>query len=123
MDIWNNKERKVRCIDNSDDTWGVGGTGHLLSVGKEYTVIDVEVHGWHTRVYLKEFPDVEFNSVLFTEIDDYERIIDKLNSIPNIHPIYADEFPWGPSCDKCPNSSKNGGSDICNCTLGLPKFR
>ena len=70
MDIWNNEKRKIRCIDNDDDTWGIKGTGHLLTIDKEYTVIDVDVHDWHTRVSLEEFPDVEFNSVLFEEIDD-----------------------------------------------------
>ena len=25
-------------------------------------------------------------------------------------------------CENCPNNVKNGGSGICNCTLGLPKI-
>jgi len=25
-------------------------------------------------------------------------------------------------CNKCPNNPKNGGSGICNCTLGLPEI-
>ena len=68
MDIFNNKKRKVKCVDNSNDTWGLKGTGHLLTIGKEYTVTDIEVHSWHTRVILEEFPNTEFNSVLFEEI-------------------------------------------------------
>lgn len=71
MNIFNNKERKIVCIENDDsNTWGCKGTGHLLTVGKEYTLVDMEVHRWHTRVELEEFPNVQFNSVLFEEIDD-----------------------------------------------------
>lgn len=69
MNIWNNKKRKIRCIDNSDDTWVIKGTGHLLTVGKVYTVIDIKIHGWYTRISLEEFPDIEFNSVLFEDIN------------------------------------------------------
>lgn len=53
----------------------------------------------------------------------YEKFIDKWNSIPNQYHIYANEFPWGSRCDKCPNNSKNGGSGICNCILCLPKIK
>jgi hypothetical protein len=28
-----------------------------------------------------------------------------------------------PSCDKCSNNPKNGGSGFCNCTLGTPIFK
>lgn len=70
MDIFNNEIRKIVCIDNDDsDAWGFSGTGHLLTVGTEYTLVDVDVHGWHTRVELEEFPNVQFNSILFKEID------------------------------------------------------
>lgn len=69
MNIWNNKKRKIRCIDNSDDTWVIKGTGHLLTVGKVYTVIDIKIHSWYTKISLAEFPDVEFNSVLFEDIN------------------------------------------------------
>ena len=70
MDIWNNKRRKVKCIGNYDDTWGVGGTGHLLTVNELYTIDDVIPFDWHTIIYLEEFPNVKFNSVLFEEIAD-----------------------------------------------------
>lgn len=36
---------------------------------KEYTLEDIIVHSWHTIVYIEEFPDMEFNSVAFEEID------------------------------------------------------
>ena len=37
----------------------------LLEVGKEYTIDRTEVHSWHTKIYLKEFPNKSFNSVWF----------------------------------------------------------
>lgn len=49
--------------------WGGGENHHLLEVGKEYTLEDIVVHSWHTIVYIKEFPDVKFNSVAFEEIE------------------------------------------------------
>lgn len=36
-----------------------------LTVGKTYTVNHVDIHSWHTHVYLQEIPGVAFNSVLF----------------------------------------------------------
>ena len=71
MDIFNSKERKIVCVENDDaGAFGCNGTGHMLTVGAVYTVIDVEVHSWHTIVELKEFPGVGFNSVLFEEIEN-----------------------------------------------------
>ena len=71
MDIFNSELRKIKCIRNDDDVWGGGGENHhLLEVGKEYTLEYVEVHSWHTIIYLEEFPNVEFNSVAFEEIEE-----------------------------------------------------
>jgi len=70
FDIFNRKERKVVCIRNDKDGMMVASENHhLLEIGKEYTVADVEVHSWHTIVRLKEFPNKEFNSVVFAEIE------------------------------------------------------
>lgn len=69
FDIWNNEPRNVLCVRNGeDDCWVASENNHLLKIGKKYTVEYVEVHSWHTIVFLKEFPNVEFNSVLFNEI-------------------------------------------------------
>lgn len=72
MDIFNNDERKVVCVQNvySGFDANVRKNAALLTVGELYTVDCVEVHSWHTKVYLKEFPGVEFNSVLFEEIEE-----------------------------------------------------
>ena len=70
FDIWNSSERKVVCVRNeAEGMIAHSHNHHLLEVGKEYTVADVEVHSWHTVVYLKEFPGKGFNSVAFNEID------------------------------------------------------
>ena len=42
----------------------------LLIVGQEYEVEYVDEHSWHTKICLKDFPDLEFNSVSFEEVDD-----------------------------------------------------
>ena len=69
FDIYNSSERKVLCICNDEDGMMVSSHNHhLLEIGKEYTVADVEVHSWHTLVWLKEFPGKTFNSVIFNEI-------------------------------------------------------
>ena len=52
-------------------TWAGGSNPEgVLEVGKEYTLYDEEVHSWHTRFYLKEFPDRWFNSALFERIEE-----------------------------------------------------
>lgn len=68
MDIGNNKERQVVCVDNEARSTFHLENANLLTVGERYTVIDVEVHSWHTLVTLKEFPNEQFNSVLFEEV-------------------------------------------------------
>lgn len=70
MDIFNSSVRKVVCIRNNDSNFfHLNGDSSLLVVGNEYTVVDVDVHSWHTRVELKEFPFKWFNSVLFEEVN------------------------------------------------------
>jgi len=41
-----------------------------LTVGNSYEVELTEVHTWHTRIYLKGYPDMWFNSVCFVEVLD-----------------------------------------------------
>jgi hypothetical protein len=40
----------------------------LLEIGREYEVLEKEVHSWHSKLILKEFPDKKFNSVNFKEL-------------------------------------------------------
>lgn len=69
MNIKDSAKRKVVCVDNEDNKFfGCDRNSPLLEVGKTYTVIGVYVHGWHTEVELKEFPNTLFNSVCFVEM-------------------------------------------------------
>ena len=71
FNVWNDEERKILCIRNDENGLIVASENHhLLKVGKEYTISDVEVHSWYTLVSLKEFPNKQFNSVIFEEIED-----------------------------------------------------
>ena len=52
-----------------------------LEVGKEYTVSWTEVGGFSSVVYLEEFPNVPFNTVMFESssrqnIDDSDAVFD-----------------------------------------------
>lgn len=71
MNILNKSQRQVVCVDNEVHSTTFPGfeAAPLLTVGEKYTVINVDVHSYHTLVVLKEFPGEEFNSVLFEEID------------------------------------------------------
>ena len=57
----------VKEADKASKQWG----GHsdpngLLEFGKEYELERAEVHSWHTKIFLKDFPGKSFNSVWFT---------------------------------------------------------
>ena len=46
-----------------------------LEIGKEYEISYTEVYGFHTDVYLREFPEIRFNSANFEDVipqDDKE---------------------------------------------------
>lgn len=40
----------------------------FLDFETTYTVLKKEIHSWHTKYILEEFPDKKFNSVHFAEI-------------------------------------------------------
>ena len=71
MDIFNTKPRKIKCV--RDDEHGMmvySRNNHLLEIGKIYEISSIDVDKWFTGVYLKEFPGVPFNSVLFEEVEN-----------------------------------------------------
>jgi hypothetical protein len=45
----------------------------FLIPGKFYEVLEQEVHSWHTKLILTQFPDKKFNSVCFTLYDDLKQ--------------------------------------------------
>jgi len=60
---------KVTYYGNASDVvinWGSNDDPRdILEKGKEYTLLRREVHSWHTKYILKEFPHLKFNSVHF----------------------------------------------------------
>jgi hypothetical protein len=77
---------KVKYIDKSSDEhrqmtvkWGSNDDpGEFLEVDGIYEVDNVEVHSYHTKLYLKEFPNKKFNSAHFIGVDcNLEDVIDQ----------------------------------------------
>lgn len=59
---------KIWFKEASDEQVRWGGNDDprtLLRNDIKYTVKDFEVHSWHSKVILEEFPDKKFNSVHF----------------------------------------------------------
>ena len=63
--------KKLRYVGADDDQVRWGGNDDprgILEIGEVYEVIDVDVHTYHTKIYLKNFPNLAFNSVHFNEV-------------------------------------------------------
>jgi hypothetical protein len=59
---------KVKYIgaDNEQVAWGGNDDPReLLIIGETYTVIGKEVHSWHTKIILEDYPDKKFNDSSF----------------------------------------------------------
>lgn len=67
MDIYAKKGTKVMYTGKGGYDSHKMHADMFLKVGSVYTVEFTEVGGWHTDVYLKEFPGEGFNSVHFIE--------------------------------------------------------
>lgn len=63
---------KVKFIGAVDAQTRWGGNDDprmFLIVGEVYEVQSVEVHTWHTKIVLKQFPGKRFNSVCFEPVE------------------------------------------------------
>ena len=60
----------IQVRANPEAHKGSGDDPKLLDPNKTYNVIEFEVHSWHTLVRIEGFEDKQFNSVIFTGIDD-----------------------------------------------------
>lgn len=61
----------VRYIGSSDEqvAWGsCADPRPFLKEGEAYLVKQVEVHSWHTKVYLESFPERPFPSCAFEPV-------------------------------------------------------
>ena len=68
MDINAKKGTKVKVVNFDEKIMNWGGNDNpadYLKIGNVYTVLKTEIHSWHTKVYLKEFPDLKFGSAHF----------------------------------------------------------
>lgn len=62
-------DRVKFTLTGEPTSWGVSKyNAEHLTRGECYTVERVEAHSWHTKIFLQEFPGIEFNSVWF-EVD------------------------------------------------------
>ena len=61
---------KVKCVSDYENNWGnCTPIKDCLTVDEIYTVKFWEVHSWHTKVHLVEFPGKVFNSVHFEKVE------------------------------------------------------
>ena len=66
---------KVRYVSSTIEqvNWGSNDNPESVLVrGKYYDLLREEVHSWHTKYVLKDFPDLKFNSVSFRPSRIYE---------------------------------------------------
>ena len=73
MNIYAEEGTKVKYIGASDSQvrWGSNDDPrNCLIEGQLYTIDHTEVHSYHTKIYLKEFPDLKFNSCSFNDETD-----------------------------------------------------
>ena len=59
---------KVTYIGATEEQINWGGNDdprEILEIDKQYTVDHKEIHSWHTKIYLVEFPEHKFNSICF----------------------------------------------------------
>jgi len=74
MNIYAKKGDKVACV-----TFNGGRPPHrktvkkYLTKGGIYTIERTAPHGFHTEVYLQEFPEVAFNSVFFEDYPEEQK--------------------------------------------------
>lgn len=59
------KMEYIGCIKEQVNWGGNDDPRDLLTVGSLYTVKKTEIHTWHTKIELEEFPGKFFNSTCF----------------------------------------------------------
>lgn len=69
MNIYAKQGNKVRCVKRECGFNDCNPNNNPLVVGEVYTVNYTNVGGWNTSVYLEEFPNMSFNSILFEDED------------------------------------------------------
>ena len=80
VNIFNQTERRIRCIANEHDYLGDGTVfkEEELEVGREYTYIRGEAKSYGMMVHLAEVEEGHgygFQSYLFEEVEPYDKVI------------------------------------------------
>ena len=85
MDIHSKEGTKVVFVETDVSQAQISYGNHsdpcgVLEVGKIYTIQKTDVRSGHTKVYLKEFQGMSFNSVWFRDInvEDVQLMLDTL---------------------------------------------
>lgn len=72
MNIFDLKQRQLVCVtEHSDDCYFPNGS--MLKKGHVYTLIWINLYPFKSYVFLKEFPNLEFNTVQFEEVKGYQQ--------------------------------------------------
>ena len=69
MDIYAKSGTKVKFTANGGYSTEIESAKKIMTIGNLYTVESIDVGGFHTTVYLKEFPSRGFNSCLFEDLE------------------------------------------------------
>jgi hypothetical protein len=72
MNIYCDPGTKIKYVHADDHivNWGSNDDPRLyLTIDEIYTVQETEIHSWHTKVILEEFPTLKFNSSHFDEVE------------------------------------------------------
>ena len=78
MNIYAIEGHKVRCYTfNAGYDYDKQKAEKYLELGKEYTIDYTIVDSCSTDVYLKEFPNIKFNSVFFEDVVEQSEEDDK----------------------------------------------
>ena len=60
---------KFKGASDAQAEWGGNEDPRkFMSVGDVVTLVDKEVHDWHTKLIFKEYPGKKFNSVCFDPV-------------------------------------------------------
>ncbi|MBR5598779.1 MAG: hypothetical protein IKW39_01930 [Alphaproteobacteria bacterium] len=70
LNIADSRQRQVRCKRVEKASYYFPNADKLVE-GQVYNVHFIEMGAWETWVYLKEFPQLSFNSVHFSEMEGY----------------------------------------------------
>jgi hypothetical protein len=69
MNIYAESGDKITyCNPNSGYQYDQEKAAKYLTLGNTYTIDYTDVSGWRTDVYIQEFPEISFNSVMFEDI-------------------------------------------------------